>query len=144
MRRRRFLALISGPHALMSSAPALADGSGPQLASYYDRHMALQSGVACGWVGRGMPMRMRADAMQVGVSQDAFFALQSDGRLISWKDTPDAAIHLMLSVHAVACGQSGWFAIDPFAGAVAGRRYAASATADCRRRGHGLCRRLCR
>jgi len=112
MQRRRFLALISGPHAITSSAPALADSSDPQLATYDDRHVAMQGGVACGWVGRGMPMRMRADAMQVGVSQDAFFALQSDGRLISWKDTPDAAIHLMPSVLAFACGQSGWFAID--------------------------------
>jgi len=41
MQRRRFLALISRPHAIMSSAPALADSSGPQLASYYDRLMAL-------------------------------------------------------------------------------------------------------
>ena len=29
-----------------------------------------------------------------------------------WQDTPDAAITLMPSVLAFACGQSGWFAID--------------------------------
>ncbi|MEO8311579.1 MAG: hypothetical protein ABI520_10435 [Caldimonas sp.] len=112
MQRRHFLALFSGPHAVMSSTPALADSSAPQLASYYDRHMALQGGVAYGWAGRGMPMRMRAGARQVGVSQDAFFALQDDGRLITWDATPDAAITLMPGVTAFACGQSGWFAID--------------------------------
>ena len=112
MQRRRLLALISGPHAIMSSTPSLADSSGPQLASYYDRHMALQGGVAYCWVGRGVPTRMRAGATQVGVSQDAFFALQDDGRLVTWRDTPDAATSLMPSMLAFACGQSGWFAID--------------------------------
>ncbi len=96
----------------MSSPPALADSSGPQLASYYERHMALLGGVAHGWVGRGVPMRLRAGVRQVGVSQDAYFALLDDGRLVSWEDRPDAATTLMPDVAAFACGQSGWFAID--------------------------------
>ena len=112
MQRRLVLALIGGSHALMSSTPARADSSAPQLASYYERHMALLGGVAYGWAGRGMPVRMRAGARQVGVSQDAFFALQDDGRLITWGDTPDAAVTLMAGVMGFACGQSGWFAID--------------------------------
>jgi hypothetical protein len=113
MQRRRFLLLISGPHAIMSSTPAFADSSGPQLASYYERHMALLDGVAYGWTGLGLPVRMLAGARQVGVSQDAFFALQGDGRLISWGDTPEAASLLRPGVGAFASGQSGWFAIDP-------------------------------
>jgi hypothetical protein len=96
----------------MSSAPALADGSSPQLASYYERHMALLDGVACGWMGRGLPVRMRAGARQVGVSEDAYFALLDDGRLISWGEAPDSAITLMQGVVSFASGQSGWFAID--------------------------------
>jgi hypothetical protein len=72
MQRRKFLVLIGGPHLFMSSAPAFADSSGQQLASYYDRHMALLDGVAYGWTGRGVPVRMRDCARQVGVSQDAF------------------------------------------------------------------------
>ncbi len=112
MQRRTFLALIGGPHIVMSGAPAFADSSGPQLASYYERHMALLDGVAYGWTGRGQPVRMRAGARQVGVSQDAFFALQDDGRLISWGDAPEAASLLMSGVSAFASGQSGWFAID--------------------------------
>ncbi len=112
MLRRKFLVLISGPHTIMSSAPAFADSSGPQLASYYERHMALLDGVAYGWTGRGQPVRMRAGARLVGVSQDAFFALQNDGRLTSWDDAPDSATLLMPDVGAFASGQSGWLAID--------------------------------
>lgn len=74
--------------------------------------MALLDGVAYGWTDRGQLARMRAGAKQVGVSQDAFFALQDDGRLISWGDAPEAASLLMPGVSAFASGQSGWFAID--------------------------------
>jgi hypothetical protein len=113
MQRRKFLVLIGGLHVIMSGAPALADRSGPQLASYYDRHMALLDGVAYGWTGRGQPVRLRASVRQVGVSQDAYFALYNDGRLISWDDAPETANLLMPGVGAFASGQSGWFAIDP-------------------------------
>lgn len=112
MQRRKFLVLIGGPHLAASSAPALADSSGPQLVSYYDHHMALLSGVAYGWTGRGQPVRMRTGIKEVGVSKKAFFALQNDERLISWEDTPDSASPLMSGVSAFASGQSGWFAID--------------------------------
>ncbi len=111
MLRRQFLVLTSGPFA-MTTTPSLADSSGPQLASYYDRHMALLGGVAYGWVGRGQPVRMRAGARQVGVSQDAYFALQNDGQLVRWEAAPGSATTLMRGVAAFASGQSGWFAID--------------------------------
>jgi Regulator of chromosome condensation (RCC1) repeat len=111
MQRREFLVLIG--QAIMPSAPALADSSAPQLASYYDRHMALLDGVAYGWTGRGLPVRMRAGIGQVGVSQEACFALHNDGRLISWGDAPETARLLMPGVDAFASGESGWFAIDP-------------------------------
>jgi hypothetical protein len=113
MQRRKFLVLIGGPRLFTSSAPAFADSSGPQLASYYERHMALLDGVAYGWTGRGQPVRMRAGTRQVGVSQEAYFALQNDGRLFSWGEAPDSASLLMPGVGAFASGQSGWFAIDP-------------------------------
>jgi hypothetical protein len=105
MRRRKLLVLIGGPRGIMSSAPAVADSSGPQLASYYERHMALLD-------GRGLPVHMRAGITQVGVSQSACFALQNDGRLISWGEAPETAGLLMPEVGAFASGQSGWFAID--------------------------------
>ena len=112
MHRRQLLALISGPLALMSSACALADGSSPQLASYYERHMALLDGVAYGWAGQGQPIRIRAGVKQVGVSRDAFFTLLQDNRLITWGDAPNSAVTLMPDVASFASGQSGWFAID--------------------------------
>jgi Regulator of chromosome condensation (RCC1) repeat len=112
MRRRHLLTLISAPHAIMSSAPAVADSSGPQLASYYERHMALLGGVAHGWVDRGAPTPMRTGVRQVGVSQDEYFGLLDDGQLVSWDDKADAATTVATGVAAFACGQSGWFAID--------------------------------
>ena len=89
----QFLTLIGGPHAILLGAPALADGSGPELASYYERHVALLGGVAYGWTGRAAPLRMRAGARQVGASRDAFFALLEDGgRLVTWDDAPAAEV----------------------------------------------------
>ncbi len=112
MRMRALIALLTWLSTLMSGAPALADSSSPELASYYDRHMALVDGAAYGWLGRGTPRRMRAGVLQVGVSQDAFFALQNDGTLVTWTDAPEAAAPLMRGVSSFAAGQSGWFAID--------------------------------
>ena len=74
--------------------------------------MALQNGVAYGWTGRAAPLRMKAGVRQVGVSQDAFFALLEDGQLITWNQTPEGSTTLMPGVATFACGQSGWFAID--------------------------------
>jgi alpha-tubulin suppressor-like RCC1 family protein len=91
---------------------ALADGSGPALASYYDRHMALSEGVAYGWLGRGQPRRQRDGVRQVGVSRDAFFGLQGDGQLLRWTDDAQRADVLMQGVAAFAAGESGWLAID--------------------------------
>jgi len=97
----------------MSAAPSLpADASSVELASYYDRHMALRSGVAHGWTGRDAPRALRRGVTQVGVSKSAFFALLVDGSLITWSDNVDAARTLMSAVARFAAGDSGWFAID--------------------------------
>ncbi len=111
--RWRFAALVlTWLGTLICSPPALADGSGRDLASYYDRHMALVEGVAYGWVGRGTPQRARAGVVQVGVSQDAYFALLDGGALVTWTEAPEAAATLMQGVSSFAAGQSGWFVID--------------------------------
>jgi len=111
--RLRFVALVlAWLGSLMSCPPALADSSGRDLASYYDRHMALEGGVAHTWVGRGTPQRARAGVVQVGVSRNAYFALLDNGALVTWTDAPDAATTLMQGVASFAAGQSGWFAID--------------------------------
>lgn len=90
-----------------------ADASSPGLASYYERHMALDTdGVAWSWVGSGAPRRQRGGVRQVGVSRDACFALLDDGRLVGWRDDAADAQPLRAGVAAFAAGQSGWFAID--------------------------------
>ncbi|MBK6854301.1 MAG: hypothetical protein IPG93_22640 [Burkholderiales bacterium] len=114
MQRRTVLGVIGGaPAMMMTCTQALADSSGPQLASYYDHHMALIDGVAYGWTGRGQPLRMRTSVQQVGVSEDGFFALLNDGRLTRWGEAPGSSSQvLMPRVSTFASGQSGWFAVD--------------------------------
>jgi hypothetical protein len=112
MQRRHLLILATTPHTIMHSTSAGADSSSPQLASYYERHMALVGGQAYGWAGGGTPQRLRNGVLQVGVSQDAWFVLLDDGRLQSWRGATESATTLMAGVAAFACGQSGWFAID--------------------------------
>jgi len=51
----------------MGGTPARADGSGRQLASYYDRHMALLDGV-----------------VEVAAGNTATIALRADGSLLQW------------------------------------------------------------
>lgn len=97
---------------LLSAAPSHADSSSGHLASYYGRHMALEGDVAYGWIGRGEPRRQLAGVVQVGVGQDAFFALLADGTLRTWTDSPERATILMRGVKQFAAGASGWFTID--------------------------------
>lgn len=112
LQRRQVLALMTASINLPLPLPAGADGSGPQLASYYDRHMALVGGVAYVWVGHTQPVRVMPGLRQVGVSETACFALTDDGRLLTWADAPAKAVVLMHGVAAFASGQSGWMAID--------------------------------
>lgn len=97
---------------LISATATQADSSSRSLASYYERHMALEGDVAYGWIGRGEPRRLLAGVVQVGVSHDAFFALLTDGTLRTWADSPERATTLMRGVKQFAAGASGWFAID--------------------------------
>ena len=105
-------ALVATLALLVSTPTALADSSNRTLASYYERHMALEGDVAHGWIGRGEPRRLLASAVQVGVSRDAFFALLADGTLLTWAEAPERATTLMRGVKQFAAGASGWFAID--------------------------------
>ena len=112
MFQRAVACLIGLVIAVMSLANARADSASGELASYYDRHMALIDGVAWGWVGRSAPVRMRTGVVQVGVGRDAYYALQDDGTLVTWTDAPDSPATLMRGVAGFAAGASGWFAID--------------------------------
>lgn len=97
---------------LICATATQADSSSRTLASYYERHMALEGNVAYGWIGRGEPRRLLAGVVQVGVSRDAFFALLTDGTLRTWADSPERATTLMRGVKHFVAGASGWFAID--------------------------------
>ena len=114
-----------------------ADSSSRDLASYYERHMALVGDVAYGWSGRGEPRRLRSGVLQVGVAKDAYFALLADGALITWDQNAEAATPLMRGVSRFAAGASGWFAIDAAgtlwhaAGLAAPRRVAEGVSAAC-------------
>ena len=112
MIRRAPAGLFACLGAIAGIPDAVADGSGPDLASYYDRHMAIVDGVAWGWIGRGVPQRMRAGVVQVGVGRAAYFALLDDGALVTWGATAGEATTLMRRVASFAAGRSGWFAID--------------------------------
>jgi hypothetical protein len=92
--------------------PALADSSSPELASYYERHMAIINGAAYGWTGSAQPQRMAAGVKQVGVGRDSYFALKTDGTLITWQNDPAAIRELMTGISYFASGESGVFAID--------------------------------
>ncbi len=97
---------------LMTPISSHADSSSRDLASYYERHMALVDGVAYGWLGRDPPQRLRDGVLQVGVSQDAYFAVLSDASLVTWTDGARQSTLLMRGVASFAAGASGWFAID--------------------------------
>jgi len=109
---RTFVAALASLFLAMSAPAAHADSSSRTLASYYERHMALEGDVAYGWTGRNVPQRLRDGVTQVGVGREAWFALLADGTLLTWADKPDAATVLMRGVTQFAAGASGWFAID--------------------------------
>jgi len=51
--------------------------------------MALEGGVAYGWVGGGPPQRARSGVVQVGVSQHAYFGLLESGAPVTLTDAPE-------------------------------------------------------
>lgn len=104
--------LVCSALLVMTPPIAQACSSKRELASYYERHMALVEGVAYGWLGRDVPRAVLSGVVQVGVSKHAYFALRDDGSLITGADLGQAAQTLMRGVASFAAGDSGWFAID--------------------------------
>ena len=64
MSLRALAALLASLVLAMTTPATHADSSSRELASYYERHMALAGDVAYGWVGRGEPQRMKAGVVQ--------------------------------------------------------------------------------
>jgi hypothetical protein len=97
---------------LVFAQPCRADSSGPELASYYERHMAIVDGAAFGWTGSDPPRRMLDGVKQVGVTKSSYLALKADGSLLRWTADGRDASRIMGGVASFASGQSGVFAID--------------------------------
>lgn len=96
----------------MTPPTATADASGAELASYYDRHMALRDGVAWAWAGRGEARVAARGVRQVGVGRRHWYTLLDDGRLQRRADLADEPTVLMRGLRRFASGESGWFGID--------------------------------
>src|SRR5688572_25321327 len=76
--------------ALMAAPNAFADASGPALASYYDRHMALVDGVAYGWTGRGeAPATLMRGLREFAAGQSGWLGIDAAGVL--WQGSGTAA-----------------------------------------------------
>lgn len=96
----------------MTPPSATADSSGPELASYYDRHMALVDGTAWGWTGRGEPRVVARGVRQVGVGRRHAYVLLADGTLQRRAAATEAPTAPMRGLVRFAAGESGWFGID--------------------------------
>jgi hypothetical protein len=113
MRRRPLVHPLAWFAALTTmSPPAAADASDASIASYYALHLARVDGALLAWRGEQPARRLPFDALRLGASQDAYFALRDGGDLVTWTDAPQRARTLMRGVRDFAAGQSGWFAID--------------------------------
>jgi len=91
--------------------PVKADSTSPRLAAYYDQKMLLCGQTAYQWQGQKQPVRVAENISQVGVSRDAWYALDRSGRLLAWRDRPDKQRVILDMVTWFAAGQSGIFAI---------------------------------
>lgn len=98
--------------ALLAPPLAAADSSCPELASYYDRHMAIIEGIAWGWTDSSSQTLIQTTAVQVGVGRDAFYTLLANGELTMSVDSSEQAMTLMHGITQFAAGDSGVLAID--------------------------------
>ncbi|MDF2962171.1 MAG: Alpha-tubulin suppressor and related protein-like protein [Paenibacillus sp.] len=93
-----------------SSLP-ISLGIAGEVASYYNRHLAIKDGTVYGWTGDDKPQALLENAVQVGVGDTTGFALLKDGQLIAWTEDPKAAVPLMKDVVSFSSGRTGIFAI---------------------------------
>lgn len=82
-----------------------------ELASYYDRHLAIKDGKVYGWIGSDKPKFMLDNAVQVGVSDKVSYALLSSGDLVSWTDNVKKAKTVTNDAVFFSAGKTGLFVI---------------------------------
>jgi alpha-tubulin suppressor-like RCC1 family protein len=86
-------------------------GPSGELASYYDRHLAIQDGKVYGWIGSDKPKLMLDGVVQVGVSDKVSYALLSTGELVSWTDDAREAKEVTSDANFFSAGKTGLFVI---------------------------------
>ncbi len=96
---------------VLIAGPVHADSSSPNLAAYYDRHMAIVEGQVYAWEGRSEPVRIPIEAVQVGVGRDKYYVLNNTGKLISFREKSGPRTVLMVGIKKFSAGQSGVLAI---------------------------------
>jgi hypothetical protein len=104
-----------GPFAgqrMSSVAPTRLPNNPPvELASYYERNLAVIDGVCYQWTPDSAPRPCVKGIAQVGVGESDSYALDSGGALLHWRDDPAEAELLIEEVRCFAAGASGVLAI---------------------------------
>ncbi|NOU94670.1 hypothetical protein GC093_15785 [Paenibacillus sp. LMG 31456] len=86
-------------------------GTAGEVASYYNRHLAIKDGAVYGWTDNDQPQIMMDDAIQIGVGDTTSYALLRDGQLIAWTEDPKAVVYLAKDIASFSAGRTGVFAI---------------------------------
>ena len=99
--------------ALIWAGPAAAGSTGPGLAAYYDRFLALCAGTPHEWQGEEppRPVRLGEEIAAVGVGDARRHALTRDGRLLTWDEWPPEPRVVMDAVRSFAAGETGLLVI---------------------------------
>ncbi len=97
--------------SLVVAMPAVADSSGPHLAGYYDRFLALCGDSVFEWDGFDKPAKRMSGITQVGVGRSNSYVLTKKGVLLAWGDNTDKSITLSNQVRSFHAGRSGVFVI---------------------------------
>ena len=97
--------------SLVVVMPANADSSGPRLAAYYDRFLALCGDSVYEWNDSDAPVQLMSGVSQVGVGKNNSYVLTLKGELLAWRDDPGESIVLFDLVKSFYAGRSGLFAL---------------------------------
>ena len=96
---------------LVVPMPVAADSSGPQLAAYYDRFLALCGASVFEWDNSSTPVEIMTGIKQVGVGKNISYALTQQGELLTWSNDPTKPAILTDQVSSFHAGRSGLLVI---------------------------------
>ena len=97
--------------SLLLAAGAFADSSGPRLAAYYERFLAVCGSNAYEWSGDAQPRRIASAVRQVAVGRDTVYLLGADAAVrMREEDSPWRT--LRTGVREIHAGRSGLMLID--------------------------------